>query len=140
MTSGAGPYALGETITYSLVVTNTGNVTLTNVTVSDPKLGLNRNIGTLTVGEVVTLTDSYGPVSEADLPGPIFNAAGVTGTPPVGPPTDPVTDTHTVPVVVGSLAVTKVVVPNETVIPPDQSFTICIKGPSYPNGTEAGAC
>ena len=30
-----GPYAVGDTITYSIVVANTGNVTLTNVTVSD---------------------------------------------------------------------------------------------------------
>jgi LPXTG-site transpeptidase (sortase) family protein len=30
-----GPYVLGNTITYNIVVTNTGNVTLTNVTVAD---------------------------------------------------------------------------------------------------------
>lgn len=30
-----GPYAVGQTITYSIVVTNTGNITLNNVNVSD---------------------------------------------------------------------------------------------------------
>ncbi len=35
--SSTGPYAVGSTITYSLVVDNTGNVTLTNVTVTDPQ-------------------------------------------------------------------------------------------------------
>jgi hypothetical protein len=40
----------------------------------------------------------------------------------------------------GALTVSKVVVAGDVVIPADQSFTICIKGPSYPNGTEAGAC
>ena len=30
-----GPYVVGNTLTYNIVVTNTGNVTLTNVTVAD---------------------------------------------------------------------------------------------------------
>jgi hypothetical protein len=79
-------------------------------------------------------------VTEADLPGPIFNTAGAVGTTPINTPVGPVTDTHTVPVVVGSLTVTKAVVANGTTIPAEQSFTICIKGPSYPNGNEVGAC
>ena len=31
---------MGSTVTYSYVVTNTGNVTLTNVTITDPLSGL----------------------------------------------------------------------------------------------------
>ena len=40
-----GPYTLGQTISYSIVVTNTGNVTLTGVTVTDP----NATLGTCTI-------------------------------------------------------------------------------------------
>ena len=95
-TGTAGPVTIGDTVYYTITVENTGNVTLTNVTVRDAKLGLVQNVGTLVVGEVATVTGSYGPVDEGDLPGPIFNTAGVTATTPFGPPPSPVTDTHTV--------------------------------------------
>src|SRR5690606_30304796 len=36
VTSGPGPYALGDTISYDLVVTNTGGLPMSNVSVSDP--------------------------------------------------------------------------------------------------------
>src|SRR5690606_27120138 len=39
-TASAGPHAVGDVITYSFKVQNTGNVTLSNVTVSDPLPGL----------------------------------------------------------------------------------------------------
>jgi hypothetical protein len=97
----AGPVTIGDMIHYTITVKNTGNVTLHDVIVTDAKLGINENIGTLAVGESKSVTGSYGPVKEADLPGPIFNTAGATGTPPVGPPTPPVTDTHEVPVTSG---------------------------------------
>jgi uncharacterized repeat protein (TIGR01451 family) len=139
-TGDAGPLTLGDTVHYTITVTNTGNVALANVTVTDAKLGLNQNVGTLLAGQSAVVTDTYGPVTESDLPGPIFNTAGAIGSTPLNVPVGPVTDTHTVPVVVGSLAVTKVVVSNGTAIPADQRFTICIKGPSFPNGNEAGAC
>ncbi|HAJ38516.1 MAG TPA: hypothetical protein DCL15_22850, partial [Chloroflexi bacterium] len=43
------------------------------------------------------------------------------------------------PPVVGSLTVTKVVVWNEVEVTP-VAFTICIQGPSFPDGAEADAC
>ena len=49
--SSTGPYAVGDTITYSLVVANTGNVTLTNVTVSDP----DATVGTCTPAQPSSL-------------------------------------------------------------------------------------
>jgi uncharacterized repeat protein (TIGR01451 family) len=48
---GAGPDG-GDVITYKVVVTNTGNQTLTNVVVADPLTGLDLNIGSLDPGEV----------------------------------------------------------------------------------------
>lgn len=36
----AGPYVTGSTIAYNLVITNTGNLTLANVTVADPKAAI----------------------------------------------------------------------------------------------------
>jgi hypothetical protein len=99
-TGTAGPVTIGDMVFYTITVENTGNVTLTNVTVRDANLGVVQNVGTLLVGEVVTLTGSYGPVDEGDLPGPIFNTAGVTGTTPINTPVGPVTDTHSVPVTI----------------------------------------
>src|SRR5690606_35143659 len=46
-----GPYALGDTIAYSLVATNTGDVTLTNVSISDP----NAVLGVCTPAQPATL-------------------------------------------------------------------------------------
>jgi uncharacterized repeat protein (TIGR01451 family) len=99
-TGDAGPVTIGSTVKYTITVRNTGNVTLTNVTVTDVKLGLNQNVGTLLVGQSIVVVDTYGPVSEGDLPGPIFNTAGAVGTTPINTPVGPVTDTHSMPVVI----------------------------------------
>ena len=82
----------GETITYSFRVTNTGTVTLTDVTVDDPLLtaaGVSLDPGpqTLAPTESVTFTATYEP-SQADIDaGNVENTATATGTPP--DPTDP---------------------------------------------------
>ncbi len=82
----------GTVITYSYLVTNTGSVTLTNVTVNDPMAGLspidcggNSNvIPTLAPGASVTCTATY-VTTQADVTaGSVNNEATVSGTAPDG--------------------------------------------------------
>jgi len=79
--------SLGETLTYTFRVVNTGNVPLTNITISDPKLGMTNVacVATLAVGASSTcLTKAY-VVTTADVAaGKVFNVATATGTPPTG--------------------------------------------------------
>ncbi|PZR00851.1 MAG: hypothetical protein DI533_10110 [Cereibacter sphaeroides] len=84
------PSQVGDPITYNFAVTNTGNVTLTNVTLSDPLPGL-----TLTGGPIATLapgqTDTTTFVGRYNVVEGDFNAeqvrnqATATGSPPIGP-------------------------------------------------------
>jgi gliding motility-associated-like protein/uncharacterized repeat protein (TIGR01451 family) len=78
---------VGEVVVYTLTVTNTGNVTLTDVTITDPLTGLNKNIGTLLPGEVKVEKTNY-TVKSSDLQngGPLVNLASVKGTLPDGTP------------------------------------------------------
>ncbi|KKB12532.1 hypothetical protein VE25_06265 [Devosia geojensis] len=99
---GDGFIDLGETIGYSFLVTNTGAVTLTNVTVNDPLLsnaGISVTPGpqTLAPGANVTFTAIYTP-TQADIDaGQVENTATGTGTPPSGPPITSPPDTVVVP-------------------------------------------
>ena len=72
--------APGQTINYSYTVTNDGNVTINELSLSDDKLGaLTLSANTLAPGESATASASYA-VTLADLPGPIVNTATVEGT------------------------------------------------------------
>ena len=72
----------GGVANFSIVVTNTGDITLTNVTVSDPlAAGCAKSIGMLSPGQVTSFTCQVGPVNAG-----FTNVAVVTGQPPVGPP------------------------------------------------------
>ncbi|HLP93646.1 MAG TPA: hypothetical protein VK168_06395, partial [Saprospiraceae bacterium] len=86
--------AVGDVITYTFTVTNTGNVTLSDVTVTDPLPGLNpitpASVATLAPGASAVFTATYA-ITQADLDaGNVLNSATATGTDPNG---DPVTDT-----------------------------------------------
>ena len=71
----------GGTANFTITVTNTGSVTLTNVTVTDPlSSNCNKSLGTLTPGQSTTYTCNRGGVTAA-----FTNVATVTGHPPVGP-------------------------------------------------------
>jgi gliding motility-associated-like protein/uncharacterized repeat protein (TIGR01451 family) len=75
----------GEVIKYTLIVTNTGLVDLTNVIVSDPLLGMNTQIPSLSIGQASTLTANY-TVTWKDVLAqkPIQNTATATGVSPLG--------------------------------------------------------
>ena len=96
-TFGAGDdgYAnIGELITYTFEVCNTGNVTLNNVTVTDPLVTVVGGPTVLDVGECdsTTFTATYA-VSQADIDtGSVYNLATADSD-----ESDPDTDTETVP-------------------------------------------
>ncbi|NYE96507.1 putative repeat protein (TIGR01451 family) [Psychromicrobium silvestre] len=89
VTSPAQP---GQLITYSLIASNTGNVTLTKVSITDGLAGLSALTyswpgmpGVLAPGQTVTATASY-HLSQGDIDaGHVTNAATTTGTPSSGP-------------------------------------------------------
>jgi hypothetical protein len=75
---------VGDLITYTYTVTNTGNARLTGVSVTDSRLGaVGLGVSALNSGDSTTGTAQYIVVS-ADLPGPLQNTATATGTPPSG--------------------------------------------------------
>jgi len=93
---------IGDTVAYTLTVQNTGNITLTNVTVTDAKLGIDEAIGDLAPGASAQVTGSY-TVTEADVAGIVNTATAASDQ------TEPVSDTWTVEVITGpALAIAKV--------------------------------
>ena len=91
--------AAGEAITYTYAVTNTGNVTLHRIALTDSRLGpITCPDPTLAPAASMTCTASYLTTLADGDRGDIENAAVVTGYPPTGPPvTDD--DTQAVPAV-----------------------------------------
>lgn len=90
--------AVGEIITYTFKVINTGNVTMSGVTISDPLLSGISCVSTTLAGGVATTCSGTHLVSQNDLnAGSVLNTASVTGTPPSGPAIAPV-DSNTVSV------------------------------------------
>ncbi|WP_341955810.1 LPXTG cell wall anchor domain-containing protein [Microbacterium sp. LWH13-1.2] len=95
----------GETITYSFLVTNTGNVTLNDVTVTEPDFSGTGELSAITCpagaaslapGADVTCTATY-VVTQADVDaGEISNTASATGTPPNPLTPPPVTPSNEV--------------------------------------------
>ncbi|GAT88312.1 hypothetical protein [Paenarthrobacter nicotinovorans] len=101
------PSVVGDIITYTFTAKNTGNVTLKNVSITDPLAGLSAlsyvwpgTPGELLTGQTVTATATYA-ITQADInAGHVVNSATTTGTPPVGPPVTPppgTTDTPLTP-------------------------------------------
>jgi uncharacterized repeat protein (TIGR01451 family) len=126
----------GSDVTFDITVINTGNVTLENVTVSDPNLPACDNVlGRMAPDEVIRYQ-----CTATNLTADLYNVVNVSGDPPLG---DSVVDRDSSDVLVistSSLQVTKIVEWNGVLPDTSQTFEICISGPSYPNGDEQGAC
>ena len=112
---------VGDKITYTFTVTNTGNVTLTNVTVTDPKVTVvGGPIASLAPGASnnTTFTATY-TLTQADInAGSVYNLATVTGTKPGG---GTVTDTANTTVSLpesAAIALAKAGTLNMTVVAP----------------------
>jgi uncharacterized repeat protein (TIGR01451 family) len=78
------PPAVGETISFEFVVTNTGNLNLTGVRVDDPLAGISPNfylIGDLAPGASVTVGPATYNILQSDIDtGEVLNQATATGT------------------------------------------------------------
>ena len=57
---------MGQTLTYTIILSNTGNVTLTNILVTDPLTGLSRSVSSLAPGASNTITENY-TITQDDL-------------------------------------------------------------------------
>ncbi|WP_460319277.1 DUF7507 domain-containing protein, partial [Algoriphagus taiwanensis] len=82
--NGAQVEGEGDVITYTLTVTNTGNVTLTNVTVEDPLTGLDINVGTLAPGASTAVNTDYVVTQDDVDAGFVLNTALTSGESPEG--------------------------------------------------------
>ncbi len=92
------PPQVGDVIAYGFTVQNTGNVTLTNVTVTDllPGLVLDGDpIPDLAPAEIddTTFTATYAITLDDLTAGEVVNTATVTGNPPTGPPVEDISGT-----------------------------------------------
>jgi LPXTG-site transpeptidase (sortase) family protein len=87
---GTAGLSVGDTISYAFTVENTGNVTLTNITLADTVGGVTISGGPIAslapgASDNTTFTGSY-TITQADIDaGSFTNTATVTGTPPSGP-------------------------------------------------------
>ncbi|WP_344051080.1 beta strand repeat-containing protein [Planotetraspora silvatica] len=120
----------GETITYSYMATNTGNVTLTNVSATDTAFSgtgtpavITCLVTTLAPQDSTTCTGDY-TVTQADIDaGSIVNTATASGTPPTGTAITSNASTATVTAAAdSSLTLAKTAAPN-TVASAGQTVT-----------------
>src|SRR5690554_2966122 len=107
----SSPVVAGDEITYTFTVTNTGNVTMTDITLDESDFtgenaipvpafvssSLGSSEGTLSPEEVAVYSATY-TLTQADIDaGGVDNLATVTGTPPTTDPNNPATPITPVP-------------------------------------------
>jgi len=99
----SGDISVGDTLTYTIIASNNGSATLTNVLVSDPLIAPNSTTcATLASGADCVLTGTYVVVASDITAGSIDNTASADSD-----QTGPLTDNETVPVPSPDLAISK---------------------------------
>jgi hypothetical protein len=99
--------AVGDNITYTYTITNSGNITTDNLSLQDDKLGaISLAYTNLAPGESVNATATYA-VTISDLPGPIVNTATITGIDPNGTLVSATTDPVSVSLYINKKLLTK---------------------------------
>ena len=79
-TASSATVKVGEVVTYTYEVINTGAITLTALSATDDKLGA-VNLGVSELAPLASVSTALATmVVEGDLPGPLVNTATVTGT------------------------------------------------------------
>lgn len=97
--------AVGDTIDYTFVVTNNGNLTLNNVTVSDTPLGFTCTVPTLVPGATNSSCTASKTITQADVDaGSFTNNASASGG---GAPTQTDSETATGPAAAPAMTFTK---------------------------------
>jgi LPXTG-motif cell wall-anchored protein len=81
-------YILGEKITYKITVTNDGNLTITNITVTDELTGDKWTLASLAPGESKEFTAEHVVTEEDILAGKVVNEAAADGDNPSDKPTE----------------------------------------------------
>ena len=79
-----GQVALGQKITYTITVTNNGNVTISEVKLADPLTRDNWTLGDIKPGETVTREATYTVTEKDIIAGKVENHATATGKDPSG--------------------------------------------------------
>ncbi|MCW9705422.1 CshA/CshB family fibrillar adhesin-related protein [Fodinibius salsisoli] len=131
LTNVPSPIVEGSELEYTITATNSGNVTLANVAITDPMLTPDtESCGTLNVGDGCTLTGTY-TVTSSDVDAEeVVNTATATGDDPAGDPVEE-EDQVTEPIPVADLAVSKSVDNATPNVGEDVIFTVSVTN----NGT-----
>ncbi len=89
----------GSTIAYSFLVTNTGNVTLTGIAITDPQLDAAATCAATTLAPASTTScTATHTITQAEVDaGVVNNSATASGTPPIGPAVTSPPDTTSTP-------------------------------------------
>lgn len=94
--------------TYTVTVNNAGDVTISNITLNDSKIGpIPLDITTLDPCKSLAVTSTY-TVTVSDLPGPLVNTATVQGYDPAGNTVSATSNSASVSLTIDKSLMTKV--------------------------------